>query len=362
MRIRAALPGFGPVATALLFACLVFGGTAARAEDGEPIRLQIVGSLAGISQYTDHEEPFWSREIAAMSHGRVVATINPFDRSGLRAQEMLHLMRLGVVPFGTALLTLVAGDEPELSAVDLPGLNPDIAALRKSIRLYRPHIEKLLRDRYDIELLGVYTYPAQVVFCAKPFRSLADLAGRRVRTSSVSQSEMMVALGAEPVVIPFAKTVDAISQGKVDCAVTGTLSGHEVGLTSVTTHIHAMALNWGLSMFGANRTTWEALPEDVRTVIVQGVRTLEQRIWDAADTNTALGVACATGDPACTLPAKGNMTLVRVTPADEELRARLLTNAVLPAWVDRCGAPCVRAWNERLAGETGIELKIGDAG
>ena len=67
--------------------------------------LRIVGGLAGVNQYTRHEEPFWTRDLARLSNGRATAEIVPFDRAGIRGQEMLRLVQLGAVPFGTALLT-----------------------------------------------------------------------------------------------------------------------------------------------------------------------------------------------------------------------------------------------------------------
>ena len=104
---------------------------------------------------------------------------------------MLQLMKLGVVPFGTALLAVVAGDEPQLNALDLSVVSPTMEDLRASARALRPSVGRLLAERYDIELLGVYAHPAQVLYCAKPFSGLADIAGRRVRTSSVGQSEFV---------------------------------------------------------------------------------------------------------------------------------------------------------------------------
>ena len=104
----------------------------------------------------------------------------------------------------------------------------------------------MLRTKFGIELLAIYTYPAQVIFCAKPFIGLSDLFGRRVRTSSVGQSEMMTALGAVPVLMPFAEIVNAVRTGVVDCAITGTLSGNEIGLSKVTSYIYPMAISWGL--------------------------------------------------------------------------------------------------------------------
>ena len=323
-----------------------------------PLRLKIVGGLADVSQYLRYEEPFWRQHIQNLSGGRIQAEVSPFDRSGIRAQEMLALMRLGVVPFGTALLAVVSNEEPEFNAVDLPTVNPDMAALRRTVELYRPHLEELLAERYDVELLAVYTYPAQVVFCRDRFAGLSDLAGRRIRTSSVGQSEMFAALGATPVVIPFGETLAAVRSGVVECAVTGTLSANAIGLHEVTTYMHSMAITWGLSVFGANRAAWAALPEWARTLIRREVGTLERQIWDAAEVETVDGFACNAGLPTCTNGRRGQATIVPVSPADQERRIRLLTDTVLPGWVRRCGEPCVDAWNTRLAPALGVTARL----
>ncbi len=330
---------------------------AAAAQDPQPIRLKVVGGLADVSQYVRFEEPFWRRRVQEVTGGRAIAEIAPFDRSGIRGQEMLQLMRLGVVPFGTALLAIAATEEPEFNAVDLPALSPDIATLRRTVTAYRPHLEALLRERYGIELLGVYTYPAQVVFCNRAFNGLSDLAGRRVRTSSVGQSELIQALGATPVVTPFAEIVPALRSGVVECAITGTLSGHAIGLFEVTTHVHAMALTWGISIFGANLNAWGALPRDLQEAVRRGVLELESDIWQAADRETGEGLACNAGQSNCPVTRRGTMTVVPVSASDDERRRRLLTEVVLPRWVGRCGPDCVDAWNDHLAPVVGIRAQ-----
>jgi TRAP-type C4-dicarboxylate transport system substrate-binding protein len=324
---------------------------------GTPIRLKVVGGLADVSQYVRYEEPFWRRRLQEASGGRLQAEIAPFDRSGIRAEEMLALMRLGVVPFGTALLAVVSTEEPEFNAVDLPIVSPDMDTLRRTVAAYRPHIEELLADRYDVELLAVYTYPAQVIFCRTAFAGLADLAGRRIRTSSVGQSEMFAALGATPVVLPFAETLAAMRSGVVECAVTGTLSANAIGLHEVTSHMHRMAITWGLSVFGANRTVWNALPDWARALIRSEVQQLEREIWQAADVETGEGIMCNSGQAGCRAGRPGTMTVVPVSGADQARRLRLLTETVLPGWVRRCGDPCVEAWNTRLAPLLGVRAR-----
>ncbi|WP_431283821.1 TRAP transporter substrate-binding protein [Humitalea sp. 24SJ18S-53] len=330
---------------------------AAAPSNTNPTRLRVLGGLADVGQYTRFEEPFWRRRVAELTGGRVEAEILPFDRAGFRGPEMLQLMRLGVVPFGTALLSIVATDEPEFNAADLPAMNPDIATMRQTLQLFRPRLAELLRENYNVELLSVYTYPAQVVWCDRAFGDLADLAGRRIRASSVGMAEVLTALGAVPVVTPFSEIVSAMRTGVVECAVTGTLSGMSIGLHEVTTHVSQIALSWGVSVFGANIDAWEALPEQDRGVIRAGLADLESAIWDAAGRDTIEGLACAAGQAGCQGTQRGRLTLVPATARDEVRRRTLLTDTVLPAWVSRCGRDCVEAWNRYMAPTLGLTAR-----
>ena len=338
---------------ALLFVTASLVAGPCRAQDG-PIHLQVVGGLAEVSQYNKFEVPFWVRDVPVLTHGRVVAEIHAFDRSGLPGQDMLQLMRLGVVPFGTALLAVVAGDEPEFNAVDLPLLNPDMASLRRTVGIFRPRLHQILRTKYGVELLGIYAYPAQVLYCTKRFETLRDLAGRRVRTSSVGQSELMSALGAIPVVTPFSNVVNAINTNVVDCAITGTMSGNQIGLAGVTSYIYPMAISWGLSFFGANGAAWDQIPPDIREPIQKGIGDLESAIWESANQETASGLACNIGSPECRGGKPFRMEPVPVKAEDTALREQILRSVVLPSWIQRCGSECIASWNGTLGRTTGI--------
>jgi TRAP-type C4-dicarboxylate transport system substrate-binding protein len=336
----------------MLGAGLLLGAPRAAAE--ETIEITVVGGLGGVSQYVAHEEPFWARRVPQITGGRLRAEIAPFDRRGIRGQEMLSLMRLGVVPFGSVLLGLASSEEPELNAMDLPGVSPDMPTLRATVARWRPHLEALLRERYDVETLAIFTYPAQVVFCRSAFGGLTDLRGRKVRTSSVGQSEFVAALGATPVVIPFAEIVPAMRSGVADCAITGTLSGNAIGLHEVTTHVSRQAISWGLSVFGANRDAWENLPEPVREALRSGLAALEEEIWAATAEETDQGLACNAGLRGCPRTTLGRMTIVEPRAADEAIRRRLLQDVVVPSWVRRCGTACAAAWEQVAAPALGL--------
>ena len=341
----------------VFFACLVQGAPcAAQVPAPAPQHLRIVGGLGALNQYTRHEEPFWTRELARLSGGRASAEIVPFDRAGIRGQEMLRLVQLGAVPFGTSLLNLSAVLDAELGAPDLAGLNPDVATLRRTVGAFRPYLEKVLRERYGTELLALYAYPAQVTFCAKPLASFADLAGRRVRISSATQSDWVVSLSAIPVQTPLAEIVTNVRSGNIDCAITGTMSGNTIGLHEVTSHIHTMPINWGVAAFVANGATWNALPKDLQELLRRELPKLEQAIWIEAENETSDGIACNTGAPACVGGRKGRMIQVRTNAADAAKRRDILVNNVLPGWLKRCGPACAQVWKQTVGPASGIDL------
>ncbi|MDH5537890.1 MAG: TRAP transporter substrate-binding protein [Rhizobacter sp.] len=340
---------------ALLAIVTVGGATQAQQQNDPPERLRIVGGLGKLHQYTRHELPFWTRDLPRLSGGRASAEIVPFDQAGLSGNEMLRLIQIGAVPFGTALLPLVAVQDPELGAPDLAGLNPDMATLRKHFAAFRPYLEQRLRERWGIEALAVYVYPAQVTFCNKPFSGLADLAGRRIRSSNPAQSDLVEALGAVPVQTSFADIVPKLRSGDIACAITGTMSGNTIGLHEVTTHVHTMAANWGLAVFGANTAAWNALSPELRRVLRLELPRLEQAIWDDADRETGEGLECNRGGTACVNGNKGRMQVVNETPSDVRRWRDIVVSTVLPRWVQRCGPQCAVVWNNTLGPVTGIE-------
>jgi len=338
-------------------ACLVhWAPCAAQVPAPAPQHLRIVGGLGALNQYTRHEEPFWTRELARLSGGRASAEIVPFDRAGIRGQEMLRLVQLGAVPFGTSLLNLSAVQDAEFGAPDLAALNPDVATLRRSVGAFRPYLEKVLRDRYGSELLALYAYPAQVTFCAKPLDSLADLRGRRIRVSSATQSDWVVSLGAIPVQTALADIVANVRSGNIDCAITGTMSGNTIGLHEVTSHIQTTPVNWGVAAFVANGATWNALPKDIQDLLRRELPKLEQAIWTEAENETSDGIACNTGAAACVGGRKGRMTQVRPSAADAGRRRDILASNVLPGWLKRCGPQCAQVWKQTVGPASGVDL------
>ena len=323
------------------------------APQASALRLRVVGGLAALNQYTRNEEPFWSHELARLSNGKYSAEIVPFDRAGVPGSDMLRLLQLGVMPFGTMLISALAQQHPPYAAVDLAGLNPDMATLKKNVATFRPFLEKELRQRHNVEMLALYVYPAQVVFCNRPFSGLSDLTGRNVRVSSPTQADFVSALGAVPVATGFGQIMANMNSGNTDCAITGTMSGHTLGLHQVTSHVHSLPITWGLAIFGANKTAWNALPPDLKALLSRELPRLEAAIWLESERESAEGMACNIGSPQCKAATKGSMVQVVTSANDERRRQQVFVDTVLPRWLSGCGAACVNVWDQTI----GAKLK-----
>lgn len=343
-----------PILSALL-AAVALSATAVHAQDLPKTHLKVVGGLSNLSAYNDYERPFWTKTITEASGGQITAEIKGFNEMGLKGPELLRLMNQGVVPFGTATMAYFASDNPINEAIDLAGLAPDAATARKITDAYAPTLAQFYASSSSVKLLGISTYPAQVLFCNAEITGLDSVKGKKVRTSSRTQAEFVEALGGTSVTMPFGEVVPAMQNKVVDCAITGSLSGYSAKWYEVATHLYALPVNWNQQIHAVSQKTWNGLDPKVRTFIEQQYATLVNTIWDAAAAQTQQGYDCNTGAAACSLPVKGKMKLVTPTDADRALLKKVLGEQVLPKWAARTRAPFVEAWNKQVGSIVGVQ-------
>jgi TRAP-type C4-dicarboxylate transport system substrate-binding protein len=342
-----------------LSALLAMIALPAYAQDLPAVHLKVVGGLGETVQFKKFEEPFWSKRIPENSGGKVTAEVTPWDQIGLNGSELLEFIRLGSVTIGNVTLAQMQSRDPEIAAIDLAGLNPDQQTLRRTLKAYEPTLADLLRARYGVELLAVWTYPAQVIFCNRPIAGLADLRGLNVRVSSGINSSFVTGLGGTGITIPYANVPEAFRKHVVDCAITGAVSGYTLGLHNVATHLYPIAVSWGANIVMANRTAWLRLDPRVQAYVRQQLDQLTDEIWASADRDAAEGVACLTGSSSCALGPPAHMISVSVTDQDRALAHDIFVRNVLPVWAERCGAECVDNWNRTVGRLYDITASVG---
>lgn len=338
---------------------LVMAGSAVAQEkvaDLPKTQLTVVGGLSNLTAYQNFEHPFWTKTIPELSEGKVTATIKGFNEMGLKGPEILRLIGQGVIPFGTATLAYFASDNPINEAIDLAGLAPDIKTAHDVTNAFAPVYQKFY-EKNNIKVLGFSTYPAQVLFCNAKITSLADIKGKKVRTSSRTTAEFVQALGGTSVTIPFGEVVPALQNGVVDCGITGSMSGYSAKWYEVSTHLYALPINWNQQIHAANLASWNKLDPKVQDFLQKNITAMTAKIWEAAGKETQEGYDCNTGAAACPLPVKGKMVLVEPTDADRALLKKITAETVVPKWAARCSAECVKDFNDTIGKVVGITAK-----
>jgi len=341
----------------LIVAAIALLATAAHAQDLPKTHLKVVGGLSNLTAYNDYEKPFWTKTVPELSKGQVTADIKGFNEMGLKGPELLRLMSQGVIEFGTATLAYFASDNPINEAIDLAGLAPDVKTARAVTRAFEPVYAKLYGEGANVKLLGISTYPAQVLFCNADIKSLADVKGKKVRTSSRTTAEFVQALGGSSVTMAFGEVVPALQNKVVDCAITGSLSGYSAKWYEVSTHLYALPINWNQQIHAVNQKAWDKLDPKVQAFLQTNIDKMVDDIWDAAARQTQEGYDCNTGAAACPYPVKGKMVLVQPTDADRQLLKKVLSESVLPKWAARCSAQCVQDFNATIGKELDLVAK-----
>lgn len=102
-------------------------------------------------------------------------------------------MGSGVIEFGTATLAYFASDNP-ITKLSTRAAWFDIKTAREVTQVFEPVYDKLYGQGNNVKLLGISTYPAQVLFCNADIKGLGDRRARRC-TSSRTQADFVEALG-----------------------------------------------------------------------------------------------------------------------------------------------------------------------
>lgn len=337
---------------------LLAGATAFAVVAGaaQALTVNVVGNLGITTQSKTLEAPFWTEKLPAASGGEITANFKPWNEMGLKGPEIYRLLGQGVMNVATGQLGHSAGDVPINDATDLAGLNPTIEEFKAVTDAMRPALEEYYAKEMGLELLTLQSYQAQILYCRDEFKGLADLKGKKVRSSGASQADFIEYFGGQAVAMAFGEVQQGLQQGVIDCAITGTLGGYSAKWHEGAKYLYTLPVNWGSGATMANKAWWDGLPEAQRTLIKTEMAKLEDEMWALNASENAIGVACNTTGP-CPEGEPAGMVRVDPTPEDVELRRKAMLDAVLPGFKARCGDACVELWNANIGPVVGLTIE-----
>jgi TRAP-type C4-dicarboxylate transport system substrate-binding protein len=317
--------------------------------------IKVVGITSNNVMYSDLEVPFYTKQLVKQSGGAVTAELKPFDELGLKGTELLRLLKNGSLEYASGWISYMAPDSPKFEGCDLAGVALGIHDARKACEAYKPILDKLMKEKWNIKLLALGPTQPQVFWCRIPVTSIQDLKGKKIRVFNQTLTDFVSGLGATSVTIPFTDVVPALQRGVADCAVTGVLSGNTAHWWEVTSDIYNMAAGWSIMFWAVNDDVWKGYSPALRSFMTREFHSLENQAWALGAKATEQANICNTGGAGCTLGLKAHMKVVQPSAADMKAHEKIVDDYVLPDWAKRCGSECAQQWNETVGKALGIK-------
>lgn len=319
-------------------------------------KLRVVGSWNSLTLFKNFEKPFWT-ETVPQELG-METSMTSLSQVKLKGPAVVRQMGMGVFDVVHTVADYIVSDSPDLAGLDLPGVTTDIETARKTVEAYRPALAEYLARDFDVKLLSVVPYPAQVLFSRVPINGLDELKGKKIRASGWTTSEFVSAIGATGVTISFSEVPQSLQRGVVDCAITGSLSGYSAGWGEVSKYIYPLPIGgWDYVIGVMSMNTWNKLSKEQQAKLEQLIEDkLENPGWDVTAKETREGVDCLTGK---TCPHGTAQNLIEV-PVTDEARTKVqqvLVDSVLPALAEKVKPETMTTWNETIGKVVGIQAK-----
>lgn len=319
-------------------------------------KLRVVGSWSSLTLYKNFEKPFWT-EVVPAEMG-IETSMTSLSQVKLKGPAVVRQMSMGVFDVVHTVADYIVSDSPDLAGLDLPGVAMDIETAKKAVDAYRPALAKYLAEDFDVKLLSVVPYPAQVLFSSVPISGLDDLKGKKIRASGWTTSEFVSALGATGVTMSFSEVPQALQRGVVDCAITGSLSGYSAGWGEVSDYIYPLPVGgWDYVIGVISMNTWNNLSAEQQTKLQMLItEKLEEPGWAVTAKETQEGIACLTGKE-CPHGEPQNLMEVPVTDDARQRVKEVLVNNVLPALAEKVKPETMSTWNKTIGEVVGIQAK-----
>lgn len=332
------------------------------ASEMKPFSLRVLGMPTGTSEWGFLDKPFWNEMIKELSGGKVTAQLSSMSELNLQGGDAFKTIAQGMFDVADIVANYGAGDVMQLDALDLAGVAGNFEEQRKMLDAYMPVLADAVKERFGMVLLGLTPSTAQTFFCKPEVRKLADLQGKKVRTSSASVADLLTGLGAVPVTMAFAEAIPAMQRGVVDCIVTGTMSANTAKVPEVADYIYPLTVGWAPRVRIVSRQVWAKLDETQRNWLQKVTDYYVHEVSDVVEArNTEQGILCSTGDASCQFDGqfgvkKAKMNLATVSDDDRKALRGVVEGKVLPAFAKACGDKCAARWQETVGKTMGLRM------
>jgi TRAP-type C4-dicarboxylate transport system substrate-binding protein len=252
--------------------------------------------------------------------GEVVINVKAGGSLGLKGPEVLGAVRDGIVPIAHFHLDTAVGEAPFMGIQGLPYLTQGFDDAQKLHALAEPVYARIAAENNQ-KILYTTFWPGAHLYTKGPVATVDDLAGLKIRTANKSSTDFFEALGAAPVLMPWADALVALAAGGLDGIATSATSGVDGKFWEFQSTVTPISYLNPAAVVTVNLDAFDALSPEHRAAIERVAAELEPQLRAVAEEEDEKRLA--------ELAAQG-MTVTEPDPAFEAA----LADAARSQWDD----------------------------
>ena len=205
----------------------------------------------------------WAEEVEKRTDGKV--RVNTFPGGSLlTAENMYDGVANGLADIGLSSTTYEPGRFPLLAISDMPSGYPNGAVASKVVAdLVNEYPPDALKD---FKIITTFASEPAYIQSQEPIESLADVKGKQLRISGAT-TNLFKELGASPVGMSQGEVAEALQTGIVDGYVSSREVLKDMKYAEMVKYVTDYPLTLNTFVAVMNKSKWDSLPEDVKTVI-----------------------------------------------------------------------------------------------
>lgn len=211
----------------------------------------------------------WTKKIEAESKGRLKFEIYPNGQLVGPPNRQFDAARNGITDIAFCLHGVTPGRYPMTELANLPFTWPsggvDLAEMGKRMTELAP--KYLAAEHKGLHILFMSMANPVVLWSKEPIKSLADYKGKKIRYASITNKQILEAMGAVPLLIPPQESQDALAKGIAEGATFPFEAGFAYNLASVVPYAIEPGMASATFALVMNPAKYNSLPPDLRAIL-----------------------------------------------------------------------------------------------
>jgi TRAP-type C4-dicarboxylate transport system substrate-binding protein len=203
--------------------------------------------------------------VATGTGGDINIVIHP-NGSLFKGNDIKRAVQTGQTQIGERLLSSHENENPIFGTDSIPFL---ATSYEDSVKLYagaRPELEKVLEDQ-GLMLLYSVPWPPQGLYFKKDVKSVADMAGIRVRSYNKATARLAELTGMAPIQIEAAEISQALSAGVIGSLITSAVTGQDSKVWEQLDHFYEVKAWMPRNSVIVNKAIWDGISEKNKAAI-----------------------------------------------------------------------------------------------